>query len=163
MTTQQSARPEEVQDAPFSWKIWLAVVFIAAAIAAALFYFNKQAVAQDVSAAQAVADKVVVAIEKRDGAAARALGDSTFKANNTDASLTELFKDKEVATLKKPQLDRHVVYTNKQGRTVYFIYKYTALKVPYFVRIGVHDNGAGNDWKLANLAGNIDESKLLSK
>lgn len=163
MTTRTAEQPEELQETPFSWTIWLAIVLVAVGIAAALFYFNKHAVAQDVSAAQVVADKVVVAIEKRDGAAARNLGDATFKANNTDASLTELFKDKEVATLQKPQLDRHVVYTNKQGRTVYFIYKYTALKVPYYVRIGVHDDSNGGDWKLANLAGNIDEAKLLAK
>lgn len=163
MTTHTAKQPETTQDTPFSWTIWLTIILVAAGIAAALVYFNDQSIKHDIAAAQAVADKVVVAIEKRDGGAARVLGDATFKANNTDASLTELFKEKEIATLQKPQLERHAVHTNKQGRTVYFIYKYTALKVPYYVRIGVHDSGAANSWQLANISGNIDSSKLLTK
>jgi hypothetical protein len=74
-------------------------------------------------------------------------------------SLTLLFKHEEVATLKNPTLDRTIVYNDKTGRTVFFIYKYTALKVPFYIRTGVTKESGG--WKLSSLSGSLDESRLI--
>jgi len=149
-------KPKKVTVRPIDIVIFTVIIVIIAILSFTIY--NKLVLKHDVTHAQVTADKVVSAIEHREGAAARKLGDKTFQAQNSDASLTQLFKAKEVATLKKPTLDQTIAVTTKNGRTVYFIYKYTALKVPFYVRIGVHNNH--DTWQLINIKGNVDETQL---
>lgn len=134
-------------------------VLIAVIVGLAVFLFQKIELKQDANRAQVVSDKVIGDLQKRDGTAARALGSSKFKATYSDAQLTAQFKAVEIATLKAPSLDRTIVYDGNKGRVVYFIYKYSALKVPYYVRTAItKDSGK---WELTNISGNADETQLL--
>jgi len=42
---------------------------------------------------------------------------------------------------------------------VYFVYEYTALKVPFYVRTTIQQESG--HWYLTSVVGNIDESALL--
>jgi hypothetical protein len=121
--------------------------------------FNKLSLKAAVNGARPVSDKAIAALQARNGSAAWKLGDKSFQAKNSAANLTLLFKHEEVATLKNPTLDRTIVYNDKTGRTVFFIYKYTALKVPFYIRTGVTKESGG--WKLSSLSGSLDESRLI--
>jgi hypothetical protein len=98
---------------------------------------SKLSLKHDAAAAQVVADKAIADLQKRDGTAAHKLGTKKFQQTYTADQLTKQFKAIEVATLKSPKLDNTTVADGKSGRTVYFIYKYTALKVPYYIRIAI--------------------------
>jgi len=135
------------------------VVIIAAIAILSTVLVSKLTLKRHVEAAQAVSDKAIAALQKRDGNAALALGTPTFKKTYTAQQLTQQFKAVEVATSQAPKLDTQTVYNGKDGQTIYFIYKYTRLKVPYYVRTAIADK-SGN-WQLTNISGNIDESKLV--
>jgi len=134
-------------------------ILLAIIVGLAVFLFQKIELKRDASHAQTVSDKVIADLQKRDGGAARTLGSSKFKSTYSDAQLTAQFKAVEVATLKAPSLDRTIVYDGSKGRVVYFIYKYSALKVPYYIRTAItKDSGK---WELTNISGNADETQLL--
>lgn len=138
------------------------VIFaILAAIIAilAVTLYNRVVLKRDVSNAQAVSDQVIADIQKRDGTDAHKLGSPSFQKTYSAAQLTDLFKAKEIATLKPPALDRQIALTGPKGRTVFFIYKYTALKVPFYVRTGI--THVGEHWYLTQISGSADESSLI--
>lgn len=136
-------------------------IIIAVIVILSLTLVRKLGLKHDTAAARPIADKAIADIQKRDGSAARTLGSPTFQKTYTAAQLTTQFKTIEIATLKSPKLDRTIVFDGNKGRTVFFIYKYTALKVPFYIRIGVGEQ-AGN-WKLTQLSGSADESTLIIK
>lgn len=123
---------------------------------------NRANLRRDVTAAQAVSDKAITAIDKRDGAAARTLGTAKFKSTYTDRQLTDQFKAVEVATSQKPTLYQHYVSSGKSGKTIFFMYKYTRLKVPFYVRTAIVKTSA-NHWELSNISGNVNEANLLGQ
>jgi hypothetical protein len=136
----------------------IGIVFIAVVAVLGMTLVNKITLKRDVVSARSVSDKVISNISKRDGAAIRAAGSPQFQSAYSAAALTQEFKSVEVATLKTPTLDRQIVIDTPAGRTVYFVYEYTALKVPFYVRTTIqHDSG---HWYLTNISGNIDESAL---
>ncbi len=121
--------------------------------------YSKLKLKHDVAAAQQVSDQTIAALQKRDGAAAYKLGSANFKKTYTAKQLSTQFNTIEVATTKSPALENTTVYHGKDGETAYFIYKYSALKVPYYVRTAIlHKDGK---WQLVNISGSADESKLL--
>lgn len=137
----------------------VAVVFIAVVAVLLVTLVNKLTLDRDVANARAVSNEAIVDIRERNGNAIWSLGSPDFKKAYTPASLTQGFNSVAVATLKKPTLDRQVVVNSSSGRAVYFVYKYTALKVPFYVRTTVqHESG---HWYLTSVVGNIDESVLL--
>ncbi|TAH32171.1 hypothetical protein EYC59_06315 [Candidatus Saccharibacteria bacterium] len=121
--------------------------------------YSKISLKHDVTAAQKVSDETITALQKRDGTTARKLGSASFQKEYTNEALTKQFKTIETATLKAPALENTTVYNSKDGKTVFFIYKYTALKVPYYVRVATLKQDGG--WKLIDISGNADVSKLL--
>lgn len=124
-----------------------------------LVLLNRSHTRQAVEAAQKVSDKAIVAIQHRDGGAAVEIGTGEFKAKYTASELTKQFKAIEVATAKPPTLVQHANSNVKGTQTVNFIYVYTHLKVPYYVRTTiVHEN---DQWKLANISGNLNKDQLL--
>jgi hypothetical protein len=133
-------------------------VFIAVCAVLVMTLMNKMTLHRDVTDARAVSDKTITDIQHRDGGAIRSLGSPGFQHRYTAAALTKQFKSVEIATLKTPQLDRQIVVDGSSGRTVYFVYKYTALKVPFYVRTTIqHQSG---HWYLTGVNGNIDETVL---
>ena len=128
-------------------------------VALSVFLYNHLVLKRDVSNAQTVSDKVIADLQKRDGGAARALGSPTFQKTYSAPQLTKQFKAIELATLKPPALNRTIVYTGYKGRMVFFIYKYTALKVPFYVRTGI--THTGSHWYLTQISGSADESSLI--
>lgn len=136
----------------------LGVIFIAVVVFLATMLISNLVLKNDVNNAKAVSNQVVADINKRDGAAIRALGSPEFQRQYTAASLTQGFTAVEVATYKMPSLDQQIVVDTPDGRDVYFIYKYSALKVPFYVRTDIEHRS--NHWYLTAIAGNIDESQL---
>jgi hypothetical protein len=136
----------------------IGALFIAVVAVLLITLINKLTLKHDVSNARTVSDKVIADIQKRDGAAIHSLGSPNFQRTYSATSLTQDFKSVEIATLKAPALDHQIAIDTPSGRDVYFIYKYTALKVPFYVRTGIaHRSG---HWYLVSIDGNIDESQL---
>ena len=142
-------------------ELFVAVVFIAVVVVLLITLVNKLVLARDISNAHAVSSKVVIDIQKRNGNAIWSLGSPDFKKAYTPASLTQGFENVTIATLKTPTLVHQIVVDTSSGRTVYFVYAYTALKVPFYVRTTIeHESG---HWYLTSIVGNIDESTLLNE
>jgi hypothetical protein len=136
----------------------LSIVFVAVCAVLIAILLNKLRLRRDVSNARTVSDKVITDIRRRDGAGIRSLGSPKFQQTYSAAELTQDFKSVEIATLKTPTLDRQIVVDGSSGRVIYFVYKYTALKVPFYVRTTIqHQSG---HWYLTGVNGNIDETTL---
>jgi hypothetical protein len=154
--------PRPYEDA--RWNKWtiISLLVVAVLIAASLITLHKIDVAhqqKEVAGARAVSDKAILAVQARNGAAARKLGTKSFQSTYTDKQLTDQFKAIEVATSAPPKLEIHMVRNSASSDNVYFIYKYDQLKVPYYVRtLVVRQN---DTWQLSNITGNIDEGKLF--
>jgi hypothetical protein len=135
-------------------------IIIAAIVGLSAFLINRLTLKHDVNSAQVVADKTIDDLQKRDGTAARKLGSPTFQKTYSAAALTKQFQTIEVATLKPPKLERTFTFDSpSKGRTVFFVYKYTALKVPFYIRVGVGKQTGG--YMLTQISGSADESKLV--
>lgn len=136
----------------------IGALFIVVVVVLVITLINRLALKRDVSNAQKVSNEVIADIGKRNGAAIRSLGSPDFQRTYTATSLTQGFQSVEIATLKTPTLVDQIVADTPSGRDVYFVYAYTALKVPFYVRTGIeHRSG---HWYLVSIAGNIDESQL---
>ncbi len=135
------------------------VVVTAVVVVLGWTIYSKLKLKHDVAAAQQVSDQTIAALQKRDGTAAYKLGSTNFQKQYSSDSLTKQFRAIEVATTKSPALENTTVYHGKDGETVYFIYKYSALKVPYYVRTAILDKDG--KWQLINISGSVDESKLI--
>jgi hypothetical protein len=138
----------------------LGIVFIAAVVVVVIFVMNKISRDHAITSAQPVADTAITAFDKRDGNALYALGSPYFKAHNPAASLTKEAKSVEIATLKTPSIDQKVYVKAHDGNVVYFVYKYSALKVPFYVRVDVQQQNG--HWYLTALNGDMDEGTLLT-
>ncbi|HEY4161337.1 MAG TPA: hypothetical protein VGM08_04720 [Candidatus Saccharimonadales bacterium] len=135
------------------------VVFVAVCAVLIVTLVNKLALRHDVTSAKTVADKTIVDIKRTNGAGAYALGSPKFKKTISASALTGQFKTIAVTTGKAPTLDRQIVVDGSSGRTVYFVYKYTTLKVPFYIRVGVQHQST--HWYLVAVTGNVDESTLV--
>jgi hypothetical protein len=134
------------------------IVFIAVCALLIVMLVNKLVLKHDVTNAETVANKVVLDIQHNDGTSAYALGSPKFKKTITASNLADQFKAIAVTTRKAPTLDRRIVVDGSSGRAVYFVYKYTTLKVPFYIRIGVQHQSA--HWYLVAVTGNVNESAL---
>jgi len=149
-TRKQFIKPQELV---------VAVIFIAVVAILLATLVNKLTFNHDVSNARTVSNKVIADIQKRNGAAIRSLGSPSFQKSYSAASLTQGFKSVEIATLKTPTPVQQTVVDTPSGRSVYFIYEYTALKVPFYVRTSIRQESG--HWYLTSIVGNINESDLL--
>ncbi len=134
------------------------IVFITICALLIATLVNKLTLKHDVTSAKAIASKTVVDIQHVNGRDAYALGSPKFKKAISADALTNQFKAIAVTTGKAPTLDGWIAANAPAGRTVYFIYKYTTLKVPFYIRIGVQQQD--NHWYLVAVTGNVDESAL---
>src|SRR5689334_22199714 len=89
----------------------VAVVILGIVGVASIIILNKSHTATEVRAAKAVSDKAIVALQHRDGSAARKLGTKDFKSGYTVEQLTKQFKAIEVATSEAPSLEQHNITT----------------------------------------------------
>ena len=136
----------------------IGALFVVVVVILVVTLISKITIKRDVSNAQAVSNEVIADIGKRDGAAIRSLGSPDFQHSYSATSLTQGFESVEIATLKTPKLVDQIVADDANGRDVYFIYEYSALKVPFYVRTGIEQRSG--HWYLFSIAGNIDESQL---
>jgi hypothetical protein len=136
----------------------LVIVFTAIIALVLTVLINKLSVKHDVTNAQVISTKVIADISKRDGNAIWALGSPSFQRQYTPADLTQGFQAVEIATLKTPTLEQDTVNDASGGHDIDFIYEYTALKVPFYVKVGVEQRS--NHWYLTSISGNEDESEL---
>lgn len=142
-------------------------------ISLAIFIVNRLKLKQEVSGAKsAVASKVITALSKQDTKSLRSLGDSSFQAKNSAASLnTHLTATTpegnpitfaELYGKSTPTLDKQIVANNARGQHVVFVYRYSRLKAPLFVRIDTTKPPANSHWYLQALTVGTDEAALTS-
>jgi len=128
-------------------------VLILAIVGLSYFIVSKLQLKHDVHSARVISDQVVVDIGKRDGAAARKLGNAKFQSTYSDATLTSQFKAIEVVTSGKPSVAGQTVSRGKSGKTVLILYKYPAklADTPYYVQVSVTEKSG--KWALTNISG----------
>lgn len=139
-------------------EILLITAFVLVVILLVNFLIKEMKSRTNVNHAKAVASKVMADIQERNGNAAWALGTTSFQKTDSPAALTKLFHSEEIATLTPPSLDQQFSASGPAGSTYYFIYKYQALKVPFYIRIAIENKSGA--WKLTQITGNPDESQL---
>jgi hypothetical protein len=128
-------------------------VLIAAIIGLSYFIITKVQLKRDVTSARHISDQVITDIQKRDGAAARRLGNAKFQSTYSDSTLTSQFKAIELVTGSKPTIAGQTVGNGKSGKTVLILYKYPAklASTPYYVQVAVTQQSG--KWLLTNISG----------
>ena len=128
-------------------------VLIIAIVVLSYFIITKIQLKSDVNNARAVSDQVITDIAKRDGTAARKLGNPTFQSTYSAAALSAQFKTIEVVTGAKPSVAGQSVSHGKSGKTVLILYKYPAklANQPYYVQVAVTEQSG--KWLLTNISG----------
>lgn len=140
----------------------ITVVVAAIIIILAATLIKQLSLKHEASAARAVTDSMVSAIQKQDATAARKLGDQTFQQQNSVTSLAAQFKQVDTYAAHETAVsDRTTVTNTNAGQAVSVIYRYSGKK-PFYVRVIVTKPKGASSWHVANLAGNIKESPLLS-
>lgn len=132
-------------------------------------YTNRHEINQ---AKEAVATKAVKALAKQDTKTLFSLGDKKFQATTSpealDAHLQTTGSDGKPITFADlygkslPSLDGELIVNNTRGKHVVFVYKYTALKVPEFVRIDTIQPPGNSHWYLQALTPGTDEAALFT-
>lgn len=120
---------------------------------------NKLTSIRDLSNARSVSNQAIADVQARNGQAARSLGSPDFQKSYSAEELTNYFENITEATLKSPKLINTFDESSSSEHVAYFIYEYTALKVPYYIRTETHENSG--KWQLISISGNADESQLL--
>lgn len=141
-------------------EIVIITLFVVIVVVLVTTLINKLTDIRDVSDARAVSNEAIADVQARNGQAVRTLGSPDFQKNYSATALTQYFRNITIATLKPPKLIDTVDVGSSSGHVVYFIYEYTALKVPYYIRTEIHDNSG--KWQLISIAGNENESQLTS-
>lgn len=139
-------------------EVLIIVAFVAIVFAVVHILIGNLQHKTDANRAKVVSAETVADIQARNGAAAWALGTPKFQKTYTPAQLTQEFQAIRIATLKAPSLDQQFEGDSPSGRTEFFIYKYSALKVPYYIRVAIQNDFGG--WKLTAISGSATESDL---
>jgi hypothetical protein len=121
---------------------------------------NKLQLKSDVNHARTISDQVVADIDKRDGEAARKLGNKKFQDSYTAKQLTDQFKTIQLATDKKPTIIQQTVGGEKGKKVVYMFYQYPPklANKSFFIRVAVTQNG--DKWQLTSISGSADAASL---
>ena len=141
-------------------ELLIITLFVIIVIVLVTTLINKLRTNRDILDARSVSNELIADIQARNGHAAHALGSSDFQKNYSSVALTNYFTTIKLATLKPPKLIDTINDSTPSDHVVYFIYEYTALKVPYYIRTEIHDSSG--KWQLISIAGNEDESQLYS-
>jgi hypothetical protein len=136
--------------------IGVVIVFLGATLASRLSLKNQ------VAEAQAVADRVIADIAKKDAKDARSLATKEFQAARPIEELNELFVAAGGYAKGTPTISRQTVATTENSDNVIFIYKYGG-KQPYYFRVVVSKPAGTDTWKLSGLTGNSSETALVVK
>jgi hypothetical protein len=152
--------------------IVIIVVFLAIVVGLVVYMSGRLALKHEVTGAKATSDKVIAALAKQDTAAIRATGDKQFQAKNSAESLdtaltfhpenSKPIKFGEMYGNSNPTVDQQLVVNNTNGQHVLFIYKYSKLKVPFYVRVIVAKGTNDTKWTLQGLSASSNESSLLT-
>ena len=123
---------------------------------------SKLSLKHEVTQAKVVTSQVVAALAKQDTKTIRSLGDKSFQAKNSAASLndhlTATAQDGTKVTFAqlysdaKPSIDSQVVANNSTGQHVAITYRYDKLKAPFYVRIEVAKTTGSTKWTLQSLS-----------
>lgn len=145
-------------------------IIIAIIASLSVFIINRLSLKHEVSQARNVADKVVADLAKQDTTGIRALGDKSFQAKNSAASLSTAltFHDQNGTAIKfadlygdaTPTVDQQIVANNSRGQHVAIIYRYDKLKVPFYVRVDISQAPGATAWTLQGLSASSDETSL---
>jgi hypothetical protein len=138
----------------------LLLVFIVICFFLARTLWNQLSLRHEVSAAKVITSRVVADIATQNAKDTHQVGDAAFQAHHSVGSLSDLFAQAKPYTKGSPTVDRQTVTNDKQGQTVYIIYKYQ-VKPPYYLRVTVAKPKGTSAWHLTGLSGNPDESQLI--
>lgn len=115
---------------------------------------------RNISGARVVSDKVVAAIAKRDGGAARKLGNAKFQSMYTDKQLSQQFRAIEPVTSHDRNLYREALVDKDKTKTALIFYQYPTKDLAYYIRIAVAKDAKTGQWQLTDITGNADLSTL---
>jgi hypothetical protein len=147
-------------------------VIIVVCVYMVVFIMHKVRLQHEVNSAKVISNAAVHDLAAQNVTALRSLGDKQFQAKNTAASLnshlTATDQNGTPITFSQlygkttPTLDRQIVTNNSRGQHVVFVYKYSRLKAPLFVRIDTYQPTNTSHWYLQALTVGTDETALTS-
>lgn len=111
------------------------------------------------ASARAVSDQVVTAIGKRDGNAARKLGNTKFQSMYTSKQLHTQFVAIEPVTSFSRSFYQQKLVTDKT-KVALMYYKYPTKDLAYYIRVAVTQNAKTGAWQLTDITGNADLNTL---
>ena len=142
-------------------------VLAALIIGGSVIWLRHQALNHELADAQAVTDQVVTALSKQDTATIVKLGTKQFRQQNTAKSLSDHLTATDTSGTKitfaqlygdtKPTVNERIVKNSSAGQYVAIEYKYTKLKVAFYVRIDVIKAPSAKTWQLTALNTTQDE------
>jgi len=109
--------------------------------------------------ARAVSDQVVTAISKRDGDAARKLGNAEFQSMYTSKQLHDQFIAIEPVTSFSRSFYQQKLVTTKH-KVALMYYKYPTKDLAYYIRVAVTQDAKSGKWQLTDITGNADLNTL---
>jgi len=143
-------------------------VLAALFIGAGAVWLHHQALNHELASAQEVTDQVIAAMAKQDTAAVVKLGTKQFQQQNTAKSLSDHLTATDTDGTKitfaqlygdvKPHIDQRIVKNSAAGQYVAVEYKYTKLKVAFYVRVDVLKTPGAKAWHLTALNTTQDET-----
>lgn len=152
-TLRQRAKPTE---------LLIIIGFIIVVVLLVVFLIHKLQLKREVASATVVTNQVIDDLAKRDGAAARNLGNAKFKSTYAASTLTQQFKAIELVTSEKPTIDQQAASSGKSGKTVVVVYKYPKKLAgqSFFVGVAVTQMNGSHSWQLTNITGSADPSAI---
>jgi len=118
---------------------------------------SKRTATRNAAAARVIADEVIADIGKRDGGAARKLGDTKFQSMYTDKQLHDQFVAIKPVTSFSHSFFRDRLVGND---TALVMYRYPTKDLAYYIRLTIVRNAKTGIWQLTDITGNADLSTL---
>lgn len=138
------------------------IVFTIVVILLATTLIGKLSLKSEVASAKPTADRVIFDIAKQDATDAHSLANKKFQSQYSVAELQAHFKPiSEIYAKTPPVVVMQNVSDNSKAQNAAFIYEYTRLKVPFYIRVDVSKVHGSSTWQLVGLTTNNDESQLL--
>lgn len=142
-------------------------VLAALLISTGVFWIRHENLVHELADAQAVTDKVIAALSTQDTATIVKLGTPQFQQQNTAKSLSSHLTATDANGTKitfaqlygdtKPSVNERIVKNSSAGQYVAVEYKYTKLKVAFYVRVDVIKTPGAKIWRVTALNTTQDE------
>lgn len=140
----------------------VAVVAVLAGLAGFILY--RLGLKRDVTSAMQVTDRIISDVAKHDGGDAYKLSSAKFQKQTSRGELIRQFAAIDMVTGGKPTVDGQSIVTRDGEKIAFITYKYPPklANQPFYIVVGVTEQPDGS-WKLTDISGSADKSKLLAQ